>query len=232
MKTALIAFVVAMTVPAAASAWEKQFRGIYIPDGCTTESCRNPYNDKFVDAFAKGDTKTALKYCYEINHFDTPVLPMPEAYVACAESGSIRKMGALAVYYQEVDPQPEKMFYWAKKGAVLKDGTPYASQERAVPHPDGRTAWRQLCKAYHYGIGTPKNDNTAYAVCYTVGYEQAQSSVVADRESVEIARKLFAERSRARGYDNSLADSIELQEKQNILRETRESYRRAYGNPY
>ena len=232
MKTALIALVVAMTVPAAASAWEKQFRDTYIPDGCKTEVCLNPYNEKFNAAFAKGDMKTALKYCREINRLDVPALPMPAAFIACAEAGSVRKMGALSHYYEEVDPQPEKMFYWAKKGAVLKDGTPYAWQHGAIPHSDGRTAWRQLCKAYYYGIGMPKDDTGAYAICRIAGYERAFDSVVADREAATIADKLFAERSRARGYDNSLAASIELQEKQNVLRETRESYRKAYGTPY
>ena len=231
MKTALIAFIVALTVPVTASAWEKQFRDMYIPEGCKEQSCPNPYNEKFNAAFAKGDMKTSLKYCREINRADTPALPMPDAFIACAEAGSIRKMGALSSYYQNVDPQPEKMFFWAKKGAVLKDGTPYA-WNGGVPHQDSRTAWSQLCKAYYYGIGTKKDDEAAYPICYTVGYEQAQSSVVADRESAEITRILSAELSKARGYAGAVAEGIELQEKQNILRETRESYRKAYGNPY
>ena len=231
MKTALIAFIVALTVPVTASAWEKQFRDMYIPEGCKTEVCQNPYNEKFNAAFAKGDMKTALKYCFEITRGDVPALPMPDAYIACAEAGSIRKMGLLSRYYQEVDPQPEKMFFWAKKGAVLKDGTPYA-WKGGVPHPDSKMAWRQLCKAYYYGNGTKKDDEAAYPICYTVGYEQAQSSVVADRESAEITRILSAGFSKARGYAGAVAEGIELQEKQNILRETRESYRKAYGNPY
>ena len=139
MKTALIAFIIALTVPVAASAWEKQFRDGYIPEGCKTESCQNPYNEKFNAAWSKGNIKTALKYCREISYVDTPALQMPDAYIACAEAGSIRKMGALSVYYQEDDPQPEKVFFWAKKGAVLKDGTPYA-WNGGVPHQDSRTA--------------------------------------------------------------------------------------------
>ena len=234
MKTALIAFVVALTVPAAASAWEKQFLPMYVPAGCTTESCANPYNEKFNDAVVKGDIKTALKYCREISRSDTPAIPMPEAYIACAEAGSVSTMGALAAYYRETNQRPDLVFYWASKGAQELD-----KKEKdmfRLPHPDSKIAWRELCRAYAQGIGTKKNLSEAKLACSKGGSEWGYFNEMernprlttpvpaADPEAYRMYDDIVAEIE----FRNRDADAAEHQGMEQALEFTRKSAERAF----
>lgn len=235
MKTALIAFVVAMTVPAAASAWEKQFRDTYIPDGCTTEVCQNPYNEKFNSAFAKGDMKTALKYCREINRLDVPALPMPDAYVACAEAGSIRKMGALAGYYRETNQRPDLVFYWASKGAQERNEK-LGKWEVQLPHPDSKIAWRELCRAYAEGIGTKKSLKEASLACSKGGREwgffnekMRDRRITADTPvSDPVAERLYREVQDEIEFRNRDAAAAEHLEKENLIHSIRKNAERSF----
>lgn len=138
-KTIAVALLALCSLSASA-AGKKVFADPYLPPGCriTDKGCFNPYNERFMAAWAKGDAEAAKVNCRNIDDDHVPALPMPAAYEFCAQSGDVRSIGKYASWLGSTGKFSGQVVYMAaSKGMIVLS--------RGVPHPDSFPAFATAC---------------------------------------------------------------------------------------